>query len=312
LLEIKPLPEADLDAADRIVRVAFGRFLNLPDPLTKSGDADPVRTRWRAAPGRVVGAYLDGVLAGSNFAARWGSVGFFGPLTVDPDHWGKGIASPLIEAAIDLFSEWKTEAEGLYTFAQSPQHLRLYQKFDFWPRFLTVLMSKPAEPLSRPHGCALDPGGFTSQASTSHAEYFALTDAVYPGLDLAEDIDGLRAQGLGEVVCLREGSQLVALAICHLGPGTEAGSGICYVKFGGVLPGLHAGERFERLLDACTWLASRRGMTKVVLGINTACRDAYLRALGHAFKGEMQGVAMHRRDRPAYCRQDAYVICDWR
>ncbi|HEV3121907.1 MAG TPA: hypothetical protein VGY53_08400, partial [Isosphaeraceae bacterium] len=69
---------------------------------------------------------------------------------------------------------------------------------------------------------------------------------------------------------------------------------------------------FEQLLDACTWLASRRGLSKVVLGVNTACHDAYRRALGRGFKGEMQGVAMHRHDKPAYCRQDAYVISDWR
>ena len=49
-LEIKPLAEADLVAADRILRLAFGRFLGLPDEVALSGDADFVNTRWRAAP----------------------------------------------------------------------------------------------------------------------------------------------------------------------------------------------------------------------------------------------------------------------
>ena len=33
----------------------------------------------------------NGKLIGSNFIANWGSVGFFGPLTIHPDYWGKGI-----------------------------------------------------------------------------------------------------------------------------------------------------------------------------------------------------------------------------
>ena len=42
--------EEDLDAADRVMRLAFGTFLGLPDPLTFMGDADYVRTRWIADP----------------------------------------------------------------------------------------------------------------------------------------------------------------------------------------------------------------------------------------------------------------------
>jgi GNAT superfamily N-acetyltransferase len=311
-VEIKPLVESDLGAADRIVRIAFGRFLGLPDDVAMAGDTDFVSTRWRAAPASALGAYHDGVLVGTNFVARWGSVGFFGPLTVQPEHWGKGYATPLIRAAMDLFQDWQTESVGLYTFAQSPKHIRLYQKFDFWPRLLTAIMSRQAEPIARPEGCALDPGGAVSLNLISREEYAALTRAIHPGLDLSIEIDSLRAQKLGEVVVLRERGELVAMAVCHLGPGTEAGSGICYVKFGGVLPGPEAGGRFERLLDACSWLASRRGYGKVLLGINTACRDAYHRALAHGFRAEMQGVAMHRNDQPAFYRPDAYVICDWR
>jgi hypothetical protein len=47
---IRPLLEADLGAADHVMRLAFGTFLKLPDPLQFMGDADFVRTRWRADP----------------------------------------------------------------------------------------------------------------------------------------------------------------------------------------------------------------------------------------------------------------------
>jgi hypothetical protein len=43
---------------------------------------------------------------------------------------------------MQLFSKRNTQHAGLFTFAQSSKHIALYQKFDFWPRFLTAVMSK--------------------------------------------------------------------------------------------------------------------------------------------------------------------------
>ena len=91
-ITVRPLEERDLPEADRIFRTAFGTFIGLPDPLTFLGDADLVFSRWRAAPEGAIAADVDGKLAGSMFVANWGSVGFFGPLTVHPDHWDKGVA----------------------------------------------------------------------------------------------------------------------------------------------------------------------------------------------------------------------------
>jgi GNAT superfamily N-acetyltransferase len=307
-LVIRPLDESDLEAADRIFRLAFGRFVGHPDPSQMFGDRDMIRTRWREAPEAAIGAYLDGVLVGSNFAAGWGSVGFFGPLTIHPDHWGQGIASPLIRAALDLFSAWGTEDVGLFTFPQSPMHVGLYQKFGFWPRFLTVVLSKPAAPTSPPQGCALDP----EDGTVPDEDLRDLCGAIHPGLDVGREVVAVRRQGLGQVVTLREDGALVGLAVCHLGPGTEAGGDSCYVKFGGVRPGPDAGPRFDRLLASCEWLAASRGIGRLALGINTACHDAYLRALARGFRNEFHGVAMHRDDRPGFCRPDAHVIADWR
>src|SRR5437762_2616266 len=80
-----------------IVRLAFGTFLAAPDPLTVFGDVELVRPRFAAAPDWAFAAELDGEVVGSNLAARWGSYGSFGPLSVHPDHWNRGIASRLLE-----------------------------------------------------------------------------------------------------------------------------------------------------------------------------------------------------------------------
>ncbi len=79
-VSVRPLREGDLSEADRIMRLAFGTFLGLPDPMTFMGDASYVRTRFKADPAAAFAAEVDGELAGSNFVSNWGSVGFFGPL----------------------------------------------------------------------------------------------------------------------------------------------------------------------------------------------------------------------------------------
>src|ERR1700682_2134502 len=82
---VNNLDEKDLPEAARIVRLAFGTFLGAPDPETFWADRDYVFGRQPAAHVASFGARLEGKLVGSNFATNWGSVGFFGPLTVRPD-----------------------------------------------------------------------------------------------------------------------------------------------------------------------------------------------------------------------------------
>jgi GNAT superfamily N-acetyltransferase len=117
-VRVRPLAAEDLDEADRICRVAFGTFVGVPEPERFFGDADLVRTRWQADPGAALAAELDGRLAGSNFAANWGSVGFFGPLTVAPEYWDRAIAQRLLDATMDLFAAWQTRHAGLFIFAE--------------------------------------------------------------------------------------------------------------------------------------------------------------------------------------------------
>ena len=64
------------------------------------------------------------------------------PLTIHPEYWNQGVAQKLLEPTMKLFDKWNTKHAGLFTFANSPKHISLYQKFNFWPCFLTVIMSK--------------------------------------------------------------------------------------------------------------------------------------------------------------------------
>jgi GNAT superfamily N-acetyltransferase len=311
-ISIRSLRESDLPEADRICRLAFGTFLGLPDPAAFMGDADFVRTRWAADPTAALAAELDGELVGSNLATSWGSVGFFGPLTVRPDLWDRGIARRLLEATMTLFDRWGTRHVGLFTFAHSPKHLALYQKFGFWPRFLTPVMSRPVPPKPPAPGIATYAGLPESQRGDCLHACRDVTEAIYQGLDLEREIRAVHDQGLGDTVLLYDDMALAGFAVCHCGPGSEAGSSACYVKFGAVRPGPDAAVVFDRLLDACEALAAARGEARLVAGVNTARHEAYRQMIARGFRIAFQGVAMQRPNEPGYNRPDVYVLDDWR
>jgi GNAT superfamily N-acetyltransferase len=311
-LRIRRIEERDVVEVDRIFRLAFCTFLGVTDPLTVFGDSDMVRTRFRAAPDSAFVAEADGQLVGSNFLTRWGSFGFFGPLTIEPRLWDRGVAKRLMEPTMQLFDEWKCSSVGLFTFAHSPKHVSLYQKFGFWPRFLTPVMSKSvtrAEPVD----------GYVTLSSLrpeNRAEVLAAcrksAGLIYDGLDVTREIEAVDLQKLGETLIRFDESKVSAFAVCHLGAGSEAGSGDCYVKFGCVRPGAGAKLEFERLLAACEHLASTRAAARLVAGVNVGRHEAYRAMLARGFRTDLQGVAMHRDNDPGYCRPSVFVIDDWR
>jgi GNAT superfamily N-acetyltransferase len=309
---IRLLQKDDLQAADRIFRLAFATFLGLPDPMQFYASADYVRTRWLADPEAAFGAELEHEIIGSNFAANWGSVGFFGPLTVRPDLWDRGIAKKLLAPVMDTFERWGTRHAGLFTFAQSAKHVGLYQKFGFWPRFLTAIMSKAVV-----QSVGASPPNILSQLEPEKLEdgikaCRQLTDAIYEGLDIGREILAVEKQNLGETALLWDNGELVGLAVCHCGSGTEAGSDTCYVKFGAVRPAKRAKGNFERLLHACENLAQQRKLSKLVAGVNLGRHRAYRQMLDFGFRTELQGVTMHRANTVGYDRPTVFLIDDWR
>jgi GNAT superfamily N-acetyltransferase len=309
---IRPMTEADLADADRVFRVAFGTFLGAADPRQFFGDAEFVRTRWHADHHAAFAAVREGRLVGSNFLANWGSVGFFGPLTVDPTCWNLGVAKRLMEPTVALFDSWGTRHAGLFTFAQSARHVGLYQRFGFWPRFLTAVMSTPVAPPAAAH-----PGTRMSDMAAADrpgalASVRELTGAVYPGLDVTREIESVLNQRLGDVVLIDDTAGLQGVAVCHIGAGTEAGGGNCYVKFGAVRPGPHAARHFELLLDAAHQLAAGRGASTLVAGANAGRDKAWQALAQRGFRTAMQGVTMHRPNHAGYSHSDSYLIDDWR
>ena len=192
-IKIGPLKQSELEEAERIVRLAFGTFLGLPNPLDFMGDRTFVAPRWHSTHTKVIAAREGSRLIGSNMATRWGSFGFFGPLTVLPEYWDRGVAQRLLEATMTIFERWGLRHTGLFTFPQSAKHVGLYQKFGYWPRYLTAIMTRtpeanPARPGKRgdaPLLLSAFPKGQCEQAILSCRK---LAHKIDKGLDLTGEI----------------------------------------------------------------------------------------------------------------------------
>jgi len=309
---VRPLGEKDLSEAKRIFHVAFGTFLGLADPTEFYADRDYVRTRYPGDPPAALGAEVEGELVGSNFVANWGSVGFFGPLTIRPDYWDRGIAKRLLEPTMEIFEKWGTKHAGLFTFAHSAKHVGLYQKFGFWPRFLTAIMSVNVR-------CNAEVQGWTRYSELDEAARAEslraaaeLTNTIYDGLDVGSEIRAISTQALGDTVLLSDGSRLAGFALCHCGANTEAGNDTCYIKFAAVRPGRTAARLFDRLLAACDSFAVSRRLKRIEAGVNLARQEAHQKMLARGFRIAFQGVTMHKPNEPGYSRSGVYVIDDWR
>ena len=306
-IKITPLRESELAEANRIMHLAFGTFLGLPNPDAFMGDRDMITPRFRAKNTRVFAARLEDRLIGLNIATRWGSFAFFGPLVVLPEFWDKGVAQQLLKPTIRLFDRWGVRTSGLFTFSNSPKHVGLYQKFGFWPCYLTAIMTHTPQAAA-----PVDPHTLLSSRHRTEREQAILacarlTGRIEKGLDLTQETRSVLAQGTGDVVLSYTRSTLEGFAICLTGAGSEGGTKTCYIKFAAA----RHGNAFDQLLAACDAFAATRGLP-IEAGTNLAREDAFRRMRAHGYLPMTQGVAMLRPHIAGFNRPDCYIIDDLR
>lgn len=311
-IQVSALRADELEEAGRIVRMAFGTFLSLPNPMDFMGDRDFVKPRWHAHNTKVLAARENGKLVGSNVATRWGSFAFFGPLTVLPEYWNRGVAQQLLAATMKVFDRWGVRHSALFTFPHSPRHVGLYQKFGYWPGSLTALMKRtPAPPTWELTEGAKVPVLLSSLTNKEREQAIAacakLTHSMESGLDLGDELRAVVAQRIGDVILIEGRHALDAFAVCMHGAGSEGGEKTCYVKFAMA----RSGECFDRLLDAIDALALAQG-SEVEVGVSMACKDAFERSRARGYRVVTMGVAMQKPHGDGFNCAAAYVLNDWR
>jgi predicted N-acetyltransferase YhbS len=311
-LTLRPLEEADVEAADKVRRLAFGTHFGIPDPLSFSGASCLVEIRRRSWPDGAIVAEKDGRIVGSALASRWGSLGLFGPLSVHPELWRGGIARTLLEATMPIYDRWHCRTVALFTFPASLTHIGLYQRYGFWARSLTAIMNRTVTaPSPVPQARSLTAMSAAEQRDAI-AQCAALTDQLYHGMDLRDEIAAVIAHPTADAIALVDGSKIAGFAICHTGPRSEADTGVVYAKFAATRPGPNAARDFQRLIDATNDFAHRNGATKINTGVNMGAMEAYRLMLAAGFRSMLQGVAMHRPWIEIYDRPDVFALEDWR
>ncbi|HWL81432.1 MAG TPA: GNAT family N-acetyltransferase [Roseomonas sp.] len=307
---IRPMTAQDLEAADRVLRLAFGTEFGLPDPMRFLGDADLLRPRWHTHPTGCLIAEAGGEILGSVAVMDWGSLAVLGPLSVRPDCWNRGLARRLLAAALSAAEAWGARRTALYTQPSSPRHLRLYEEGGFLSRHLIAVMARPVEAATS----AAPPLLFSQLQPERQDEVLSgcrrITGAALEGLDLSREIRATAAQRLGDTILLEAGGAIIGFALYHTGPGSEAGSGTLALRFAAVRPGDAAG--FQTLLAAVAAQAARCGARRLQASVTHARRDAYAMLKAEGFRTELSGVAMTRPDADDYDARESLILEEWR
>lgn len=273
------------------------------------GNGAEYLSRWYREPLGAFAARAEGKLIGFCLLANWGSCAGFGPIVTHPNYWDRGIGSQLIDVSWEKFDQWGSQQIIFCTHANSPKHIYFYGKFGAEPRFLIALCSKTisnVQPkiLNAKRYSQLSP---EQQAASLNAAY-QLTDKIYEGLDWRSEILLVEKRSLGDTLFVWNDAELIGLAICHYGLGSEAARESCYLKLGAA----KGAEAFEQLIDECEALTMMLGISSLVAGVDTACVDAYRRIIAKKFRPSVLSVSIHKPNQAGYSRPDVYVIEDRR
>jgi len=100
---------------------------------------------------------------------------------------------------MEYFAKLGTRHIGLFTLANSPKHVGLYQRFGFWPHFLTAIMFKQLVDHDEKK-TSLQWSKY-SELQTAEGRH-SLTNFIYDGLDVQSEINSVNTQSLGDTVLL--------------------------------------------------------------------------------------------------------------
>ena len=286
------MQEADLDTVLEITNEAFRGVVESNTgrrpvgPLFASNlggyrlEVDPLGCHVAVSDNQVVGA---------NFSVLRGTVGWFGPLAVRPDAQGHGIAQRLVTACLHSAEKRGARLMGLETFANSAQHIHLYQKFGFRPSWTGLSYRGAVREGQMPRGVDVD-GAIPK------------LDYLYPGYDATNDARATRGAKVGVTLSYGDG-----FAICHYVSTLWTDTSIAYV------PLVVAPDRktFDTLTRATEALAREHGKAHVVTqvpGSSWATQEALLE---HGYESGGAALRMKRGENLEYDAGSFYYCDDW-
>jgi ribosomal protein S18 acetylase RimI-like enzyme len=151
-------------------------------------------------------------IVGSVMSHVWGSVGWFGPLEVDPRYQDKGIGKALVAESVNYLRSKGCSTIGCETMASSARNLAFYHKLGFRSKslshvFYKVLADIPPEAMDNALSRQFQP-------NESISDYKNIWDRIQPGLDYSVEFNSLMVDDLGQIFVI-DTEQGSAHAIVH-------------------------------------------------------------------------------------------------
>ena len=142
----------------------------------------------------------DEKIIGSIISHVWGSVGWFGPLEVDPRYQDKGIGKSLVLKSVDYLRSKECSTIGCETMASSARNLAFYHKLGFKSKFLShvfykVLADIPPEAIETSTTREF-------QKEEPMGQYRRIWNDIHPGLDYSVEYESLMSNELGKILVI--------------------------------------------------------------------------------------------------------------
>ncbi len=284
--------EGELSEVTKLSNAAFGALFGQADE-----SAEPIfndllfKVRYLSDPAGCLVAEVgehDASIAGCLIVCTRGSLGWFGPLAVLPEHQKSGVGAALVSACVELWRACGVAMMGLETFADSRFHVGFYGKFGFHPSWTGLGFER-----------ALSEGAMPNDVDVNGT--IPPLDFLYPGLNVSGEAEATLRTGSGVVVSSDGG-----LAIVHLEPTFQA-KDAAYIPFAAA----SSAKAFDRLLSAAEHLAYERQLKQMVCrtsGSSWATHDA-LRARGYRTGSVM--VRMKVGEALDYDLGERYYLDNW-
>ena len=152
---------------------------------------------FKKEPEGCIAALVDNKIIGTVISHVWGSVGWFGPLEVDPRYQGKGIGQALVKKSLEYLQLRECTTIGCETMAGSSRNLAFYHKLGFRSKALSHVLFKVLGEVLPEAGNTF--GEKLYQSSESLDDYKKMWSEILPGLDYSVEFESVAAENLGEI-----------------------------------------------------------------------------------------------------------------
>ena len=275
---ITALREEHVEACCLLEGLAFSRLREeWGQPPHPPRRADWLFHHIRSSPDNNLVALSDGKVIGFSLTHHWGSLGWVGPIVVDPERQGIGLGRELVNRSVAVLERLNCQSIALETWPHHTLNLALYIKCGFRPGNLIFVLEKHVGEVE-----AHFSGQWLSHIPCPENwldRLSALSDKIVPGLDYRPMMRYTLECQLGDVAFWEQDGEAEAAAVVHLESYSQVTSpDYAAVELLMIQPGSES--RLDDLLLQLEGWAASVGRSRVRLSVPGRHAEALYHLLG--------------------------------